>query len=33
MLLANKLENLGDIQGMMYDFEKEGDVLPKHNHT
>jgi len=33
MLLANKLENLGDIQGMMYDFEKEGDILPKHNHT
>ena len=28
-----KLENLGDIQGMMYDFEKEGDILPKHNHT
>jgi quercetin dioxygenase-like cupin family protein len=33
MLLANKLENLGDIQGIIYDFEKEGDVLPKHNHT
>lgn len=33
MLLANKLENLGDIQGIMYDFEKEGDILPKHNHT
>jgi quercetin dioxygenase-like cupin family protein len=33
MLLVNKLENLGDIQGIIYDFEKKGDVLPKHNHT
>jgi quercetin dioxygenase-like cupin family protein len=32
MLLANSLDNLGDIRGTMYDFEKAGDVLPKHNH-
>jgi quercetin dioxygenase-like cupin family protein len=33
MLLVKQLENLGDIQGVMYDFEVAGDVLPKHNHT
>jgi quercetin dioxygenase-like cupin family protein len=32
MLLVNQLENLGDIRGVMYDFEFAGDVLPKHNH-
>ena len=32
MLLAKQLENLGDIKGTMYDFEKAGDILPKHNH-
>jgi len=32
MLLVKQLESLGDIQGSMYDFEKVGDVLPKHNH-
>lgn len=32
MLLVNQLNNLGDIQGTMYDFEKSGDILPKHNH-
>jgi quercetin dioxygenase-like cupin family protein len=32
MLLANQLNNLGDIQGVMYDFEKSGDILPKHIH-
>ena len=32
MLLVKQLENLGDIQGSMYDFEKSGDILPKHNH-
>jgi len=32
MLLAKVLENLGDIQGTMYDFEKVGDILPKHIH-
>lgn len=26
------LQNLGDIQGVMYDFEKVGDVVPKHVH-
>lgn len=33
MLLAKPLETLGDIKGTMYDFEKAGDILPKHNHT
>jgi quercetin dioxygenase-like cupin family protein len=33
MLLAKELENLGDIKGTMYDFEKAGDILPKHNHN
>ena len=33
MLLAKLLENLGDIRGSMYDFEKVGDILPKHIHT
>ena len=32
MLLVKPLENLGDLQGSMYDFEKSGDVLPKHIH-
>jgi quercetin dioxygenase-like cupin family protein len=33
MLLGKQLENLGALRGIMYDFEKSGDVLPKHNHT
>lgn len=33
MLLSKRLENLGDLKGTIYDFEKIGDVLPKHNHT
>ena len=33
MLLAKNLESLGSLRGVMYDFEKIGDVLPKHNHT
>lgn len=33
MLLVKVLDNLGDIKGSMYDFEKSGDVLAKHNHT
>lgn len=32
MLSAKPLENLGNIRGAMYDFEKAGDILPKHNH-
>jgi quercetin dioxygenase-like cupin family protein len=24
--------NAGDLRGVIYDFEKTGDVLPKHNH-
>lgn len=33
MLLNKRLENLGDIQGVMYDFEKSGDILSKHVHA
>ncbi len=33
MLLVKPLENLGAIRGGMLDFEKAGDVLPKHNHA
>ena len=33
MLLVKPLENLGSLRGAMYDFEKAGDILPKHNHT
>jgi len=32
MLLGNQL-NIGDLRGIMYDFEKAGDILPKHNHS
>jgi quercetin dioxygenase-like cupin family protein len=32
MLLVKQLESLGDIRGTMYDFEKSGDILPKHTH-
>jgi hypothetical protein len=30
---AIPLENLGDIHGLMYDFEKVGDVVVKHVHA
>ena len=33
MLSAKPFENLGSLRGIMYDFEKVGDILPKHNHT
>ena len=33
MLLIKPLQNLGGIRGFIYDFEKAGDILPKHNHT
>jgi quercetin dioxygenase-like cupin family protein len=33
MLLIKPLENLGVLHGAIYDFEKAGDILPKHNHT
>jgi len=32
MLSVKLLEGLGDLKGSMYDFEKSGDVLPKHIH-
>ena len=31
MLLAKPL-TVGDLRGTIYDFEKAGDVLPKHVH-
>ena len=31
MLLPKELK-VGDIQGMIYDFEFAGDILPKHVH-
>lgn len=33
MLLVKLLDNFGSLRGAMYDFEKAGDSLPKHNHT
>lgn len=33
MLSGKPLVNLGSIAGIMYDFEKVGDILPKHVHT
>lgn len=32
MLLPKPLIGLGDIRGTIYDFEKSGDILAKHNH-
>jgi len=32
MLLAKPLSNLGDLRATIYDFEKAGDILPKHVH-
>ena len=31
-MLLNKPISLGDLRGGIYDFEKAGDILPKHNH-
>ena len=31
MLVPTPLD-FGDLRGTMYDFEKAGDILPKHNH-
>lgn len=33
MLLPKPLTDCGDLRGVIYDFEKSGDILPKHNHT
>ena len=33
MLLVKPLDNVGDLRGSIYDFEKSGDILPKHVHT
>ena len=32
MLSVKPLDGLGDLRGAIYDFEKSGDMLPKHNH-
>lgn len=32
-MLLSKQILYGDIRGTIYDFEKVGDILPKHNHT
>jgi quercetin dioxygenase-like cupin family protein len=32
MLSVKPFENFGLLHGAMYDFEKVGDILPKHNH-
>lgn len=32
-MLSTKELRAGDIVGVIFDFEKAGDVLPKHNHT
>jgi quercetin dioxygenase-like cupin family protein len=33
MLLVKLLNEYGDLNGAMYDFEYAGDILQKHNHT
>lgn len=33
MLSSKLLQGCGDLRGSIYDFEKVGDVLQKHNHT
>ena len=32
MLSSKPLADCGDLRGTIYDFEKSGDILPKHNH-
>lgn len=32
-MLLDKEFKIGDLVGVIYDFEIVGDVLPKHNHT
>lgn len=32
-MLLSKQILYGDLRGTIYDFEKAGDILPKHNHT
>lgn len=33
MLLSEPITGWGDLLGVVYDFEKSGDVLPKHTHS
>jgi quercetin dioxygenase-like cupin family protein len=33
MLLANNLTGVGDLNGVIYDMEKAGDLVPKHVHS
>lgn len=32
-MLQSKLLEYGNLRGVIYDFEKAGDILPKHIHT
>jgi len=32
-MLLNKELNVGDLRGVIFDFEVAGDVLPKHMHN
>lgn len=32
-MLQGKLLEYGNLRGVIYDFEKSGDILPKHVHT
>lgn len=32
-MLQGKLLEYGNLRGVIYDFEKAGDILPKHVHT
>ena len=32
-MLLDKELSIGDIKGVIFDFEKAGDILPKHIHT
>ena len=33
MLLSKPIDGLGDLRGTIFDFQKIGDILPKHVHT
>jgi len=32
MLSVKPLEGLGDLRGAIFEFEKAGDIVPKHTH-
>jgi len=33
MLSSESVRGWGDLAGVIYDFEKSGDILPKHTHA